>query len=67
VVYAPDRTVINWSNTFDGHGYQLQYTTSLLHPTWTSLGGPITATNATASYTDNTANGAIRFYRVISQ
>lgn len=67
VVYALDRTIINWNNTFDGHGYQLQFTTSLLHPTWTSLGGPITATNATASYTDTTANGATRFYRVISQ
>ncbi|MGH7943058.1 MAG: beta strand repeat-containing protein [Limisphaerales bacterium] len=67
VIYAPNGTVLNWNNTFDGHGYQAQYTTSLLHPTWTSLGTPVTATNATATYTDTTANGAARFYRVISE
>ncbi|HEV2327235.1 MAG TPA: hypothetical protein VGY56_00425 [Verrucomicrobiae bacterium] len=67
VAYAPAGTVINWNNTFDGHGYQVQYKTSLSDPSWLPLGAPVTATNATASYTDTTASGATRFYRVISQ
>jgi hypothetical protein len=38
----------------------------LLDATWTLL-GTVNATNATASYTDTTATGATRFYRVVSQ
>jgi hypothetical protein len=67
VAYAPGNTVLTWNNTFDGHSYQVQYKTNLLDPTWTNLGSPVPATDATASYTDTTAAGATRFYRVISQ
>lgn len=67
VVYAPAKTVINWNNTFDGHGYQVQYKTSLSDPAWIPLGTAVTATNATAAFTDTTASGATRFYRVISE
>ncbi|HEY1786782.1 MAG TPA: immunoglobulin domain-containing protein [Verrucomicrobiae bacterium] len=67
VVYTPASTVINWNYTFDGHGYQVQYKTALLDPSWTPLGSSVTATNATASFTDTTAHGTTRFYRVISE
>ncbi len=68
VGYAPGSTVLNWNNTFDGHNYEVQYTTNLLNSAWVPLGIlPVTATNATASFTDTTANGKIRFYRVISE
>lgn len=66
VAYAPKSTIVNWNNTFDGHSYQLQYKTNLLDPLWINLGTLITATNATESYTDTTAGGATRFYRIIS-
>ena len=47
--------------------YQVQYKNNLLDATWTNLGSPITANNATASYTDTTAAGGTRFYRIVSQ
>lgn len=67
VAYAPGNTVLTWNNTFDNHTYQVQYKTNLLNPVWTNLGSPVPATDASASYTDTTAAGATRFYRVISQ
>jgi hypothetical protein len=67
VGYAPGNIVINWNNTFNGHGYQVQYKNTLLDPAWTNLGSPVTAASATASYTDTTATGSTRFYRVISR
>ena len=67
VTYAPGAVTLIWNNTFNGHGYQVQYKNSLLDVSWTNVGSPVTATGATASYTDTTASGAIRFYRVVSQ
>ena len=67
VAYAPGNTVLTWNNTFDGHSYQVQYKNTLLDPSWTNLGSPVTAVDATASYPDTTAAGVTRFYRVISQ
>ena len=67
VAYTPASTIISWNYTFDGHGYQVQYKNSLSDATWTPLGAPVTATDATASFTDTTAHGATRFYRVISE
>jgi len=67
VAYAPGNTVITWNNTFDNHSYQVQFKTHLLDPTWTNLNPSVTTTATTASYTDTTAAGTTRFYRVISQ
>jgi hypothetical protein len=67
VVYSSASTVINWNNTFDGHAYQVQYKNALLDTSWTNLGSPVTATDATLSYTDATVGGAARFYRIVSQ
>ena len=67
VTYAPGNTALTWNNTFDNHSYQVQYRTNVLTGAWTNLGSPVTATAETASYTDVTAAGATRFYRVISQ
>jgi hypothetical protein len=67
VTYLPGSVKISWSNTISGHGYQVQYKNSLLDPAWISIGAPVTAGGATASYTDTTATGGTRFYRVISQ
>ena len=66
VAYLPHSVTITWNNTFDGHDYQVYYKNHLLDATWTLL-GTVNATNATASYTDTTATGATRFYRVVSQ
>jgi len=67
VAYAPGAVTLNWNNTFDNHTYQVQYKNNLTDMSWTSIGSPITATDATASYVDTTAGGSSRFYRVISQ
>lgn len=67
VSWLPNSVTINWNNTFIGHDYQVVYKNSLLDAAWLPLGSPVTTTNATASYTDTTAGGATRFYRIISQ
>ena len=67
VTYATGNTILTWNNTFDNHTYQVQYKNTLLDASWKNLGSPVTATNATASYTDTTAAGTTRFYRVVSQ
>ncbi len=67
VAYAPGAVTLNWNNTFDNHTYQVRYKNNLPDTSWTSIGSPITATDATASYVDTTAGGSSRFYRVISQ
>jgi hypothetical protein len=46
-----------------GFGYQVQYKTNLLDPSWNALGGAIAGTNAVMSVKDP-AKGISRFYRV---
>jgi hypothetical protein len=67
LAYAPGNVTINWNNNFSGHGYQVQYKNALLDPSWINLGLPVTNSAATSSYSDTTATGATRFYRVKSQ
>jgi hypothetical protein len=67
VVYAPGNVTINWNNTFNGHKYQVQHTSSLSPAAWTNLGSPVTAVGPTAFYTDTSAATTTQFYRVISQ
>jgi hypothetical protein len=67
VAYAPGAVTLIWNNTFNNHGYQVQFKNNLLDASWTNVGSPVTAVGATASYTDTTASGATRFYRVVSQ
>jgi hypothetical protein len=68
VSYKPGTGVtITWDNTFSNHRYQVEYKNSLSDATWTPIGSPVVATGATASYTDTTANGNARFYRVITE
>jgi sugar lactone lactonase YvrE len=43
--------------------YQVQYSTNLLQNIWLNVGGPITATNSTATASD-TVSSPVRFYRV---
>jgi hypothetical protein len=46
--------------------YRLQYKSNLLDAAWQDVSGDVTATNATASKTDNTLSGAsTRFYRLV--
>lgn len=47
-----------------GSSYQLVYSTNLNLSVWNNLGGSITATNSTASYTDTIGPDHQRFYRV---
>jgi hypothetical protein len=53
----------SWS-AVSGSVYQPQYKTNLLDTNWLSLGGPITATNSTATATDPAPADPQRFYRV---
>jgi hypothetical protein len=67
VAYAPGNVTISWNNNATGHNYQVQYKNALLDPSWTNVGSPVTTTNSTASFSDTTATGATRFYRVVTQ
>jgi hypothetical protein len=67
VAYAPGAVTLNWNNTFNGHGYQVQFKNNLLDVSWTNVGSPVIAAGATASYTDTSATGNTRYYRVVSQ
>ncbi len=54
---------VSYSNTIAGKDYVLQYTTNLGSPSWVAV-STNTAAGPTDAQTDNTANGARRFYRV---
>ena len=55
--------VITWS-AISNVTYQVQYQ-PVLHPTnWFNLGPEMTATNTTASVTDNPGGAARRYYRI---
>ena len=56
-------TTLTWP-TFNGRTYQVSYKNTLTDPSWISIGPAIPGTGPTASYTDGTAVGATRFYRV---
>jgi uncharacterized repeat protein (TIGR03803 family) len=55
---------LTWSAS-TGQRYQLEYTTNLNQLTWSNLGGPITAANATATASDMIGPDPQRFYRVM--
>jgi hypothetical protein len=66
--YQPGTGVtINWNNCFSGHNYQVVYKNALTNGSWTSLGSPVPAAGLTASFTDTSALGAARYYRVQSE
>jgi len=50
-------------HSFSGGVYQVMYSTDAGNPTWTPLGGPVTATSESISFTDTNAPAAQRFYR----
>jgi len=62
------KMVLNW-NSVSGKTYQVCYKNSLTNSSWTPLGSPVTATNTTASYTDNPipVGVKLRFYGVREQ
>jgi len=51
-------------NAMPGQTYQAQYTTNLIQPDWSNL-AVLTATNFTATASDNASSDAQRFYRII--
>jgi len=56
---------LGWSAISSRH-YQIQYKNNLNDPEWQNLGGPIKATSAMLSVTDNDAAGhPSRFYRAV--
>jgi hypothetical protein len=64
VVRVGDTLTFAWS-TVPARTYQVEYKTNLTDTTWTSLGGPITATNSTTTTSDSfTAGPEQRWYRV---
>jgi hypothetical protein len=67
-----DDATLVWSS-LSGQTYRVQYTADLTAPvTWTDLTGPdsnrllpeVTASGATATFTDSSATDTIRFYQV---
>jgi hypothetical protein len=71
IVSGTDATLV-WSS-LSGQTYRVQYTADLTAPvTWTDLTGPdsnpllpdVTASGATATFTDSSATDTIRFYQV---
>jgi hypothetical protein len=61
---VPNNIEIVWGSLV-GKSYRVAYTTSSSETTWTNLSGVITATNATTSYIDTTAqNSSARYYLV---
>ncbi len=59
---AAGNVTVTWSSV-SGKTYVIESTDSLLNP-FTQLSGPITANGAALNYTDTTAAGVERFYRV---
>jgi hypothetical protein len=59
---------LTWTS-LSGHSYQVQVTPALGNSNlWSNLGSPVSATGASASYTDTSTNvtsGARAFYRVV--
>jgi hypothetical protein len=56
---------VTWTNVQIGTNYVLQYSTNLATTNWSDL-APVTASDTTASQTDNPPSGAaVRFYRVL--
>jgi hypothetical protein len=53
-----------WSS-LPGQVYQLQYTSNLSPPGWSSFGEPITATNTTMSAVDAMSSEPRRYYRIL--
>jgi len=50
-----------------GQSYRVVCATNLMATTWTEISGPLSATDATTTWTDTTAGtNGMRFYRVIS-
>jgi uncharacterized repeat protein (TIGR03803 family) len=54
---------LTWTATA-GESYQIQYTTNLAQDIWTDLGGPVVATNSTATAANSITNSQ-EFYRVV--
>jgi uncharacterized repeat protein (TIGR03803 family) len=54
---------LTWSATAT-QVYQVQYATNLTQSPWSNLGGPMAATNSTATATDTISNSQ-KFYRVV--
>ena len=64
VVQITNTLTFVWS-TVPGRAYQVDYKTDLNDTNWTSLVGPITATNSTMTASDSLAGGpSQRWYRV---
>lgn len=60
-------TMVNFTvNTLPGQSYAVQATTSLASPSWQNTGPPVNATGTTMTFSDPTATGSQRFYRVVS-
>jgi hypothetical protein len=66
VAQSGNAVSFSWLTT-PGISYQVQYTTNLASPDWTSLGAAIVATNGVSTAEDNLGADPARFYRIIQQ
>jgi uncharacterized repeat protein (TIGR01451 family) len=63
VTVSNDIVTMTWS-AIAGQTYQVLFNDDLSSTNWTNLGGPVTATNATAIASDPISSDSQRFYRV---
>jgi hypothetical protein len=65
VTHTGNSSTLIWT-TFNGRNYQSQGRDSLANGSWLDIGGPIVGNGTTATNTDLTASGNVRFYRVLA-
>ena len=66
IVQEQGVVTLTWSTAI-GQSYQVQSTTDLVVPAWTSLGDVIVATNTTTTAKDALGADPLRFYRISVQ
>ena len=56
-------TTLRWTS-LAGKVYRVEYKTDLSDPGWTALSGDVSATSSLTTWSDTTAGGPRRFYRI---
>jgi hypothetical protein len=64
ISYVNNNIVLGWS-AMEGLVYQVQYTVALSGGVWKSVGPPLTATNASMTFSDVLPTDSQRFYRLM--
>ena len=66
ITQSDGAVILTWPSVV-GHNYQVQSRDSISTGDWSNLGGVITATSTTSSFTNSISGSDTRFYRVGGQ